>query len=315
MIESRKDQFLWVEKYRPRKIEDCILPQRLKSVFSAFVEGGRIPNMLLCGSPGTGKTTVARALCDEVDADLLFVNASNETGIDVFRTKILQFASSVSLSDSKKVVILDEFDHASPNMQAALRAGMEEVSKNCTFILTCNFKNRVIEPLHSRCSVIDFKVNGKEKAEIAAVFFKRVIAILEEEGVRYEKKVVAELVQSHFPDFRRVLNELQRYSSTGEIDTGVMLGIGNDAVKSLMSFMKAKDFAEVRKWVTKNSDNDTVKVFREVYDAANDYLQPGSVPQLILILAEYQYRAAFVADPEINMVAAFTEIMSSCSFQ
>lgn len=309
------EEFLWVEKYRPKTIDECILPSSLKEEFKNLIKKGELPNQIYTGSAGVGKTTIARAICNEIGADVLFINASMENGIDVLRTKIMQFASTVSLSDSKKVVILDEADYTNPqSFQPALRGFIEEFSNNVRFIFTCNFKNRLIEPLHSRCSVVDFKIHGSEKKEIAALFFKRVINILKKEGVEYDQRVVAELVQKHFPDFRRVLNELQRYSSSGKIDTGILVNIGVESFKQLLQMMKDKNFTEVRKWVGKNSDGDTTRIFRELYDVSSTFLEPSSVPQLVLILADYQHRACFVADHEINIMAAFTEIMSSCKF-
>ena len=309
------EEFLWVEKYRPKTIDECILPSSLKEEFKNLIKKGELPNQIYTGSAGVGKTTVARAICDEIGADVMFINASMENGIDVLRTKIMQFASTVSLSDSKKVVILDEADYTNPqSFQPALRGFIEEFSNNVRFIFTCNFKNRLIEPLHSRCSVVDFKIHGAEKKEIAALFFKRVINILKKEGVEYDQKVVAELVQKHFPDFRRVLNELQRYASSGKIDTGILVNVGVESFKQLLQMMKDKNFTDVRKWVGKNSDGDTTRIFRELYDVSSTFLEPSSVPQLVLILADYQHRAAFVADHEINIMAAFTEIMSSCKF-
>lgn len=308
-------EFLWTEKYRPHKIDDCVLPNDIKSVFKNYVSEGRIPNLLLVGSAGCGKTTVARALCDEIRVDYIFINASNETGIDTFRSKILQFASTVSLTDSKKVVILDEFDYSSGAMQAALRAGMEELSNNCTFILTCNFKNRIIEPLHSRCAVIDFKLSSKDKTDMAGRFFKHVVKILKEENVEYDQKVVADLIIKHFPDYRRMINELQRYSVSGKIDSGILINLSNESYKQLYNLMKDKNFTEVRKWVAQNSNNDYQSVFRELYDSSNNILDISSVPQLILILADYSYKSAFVADQELNLMAALTEVMGSCKFK
>lgn len=309
------DQFLWVERYRPQTIDECILPDSLKTTFKEYIATGELPNFLFHGSAGVGKTTVAKALCNEVGAEYLFINGSDESGIDVLRSKIKGFASSVSLTDAKKVVILDEGDYLNPNStQPALRSFIEEFSSNCRFIFTCNFKNRIIEPLHSRCAVIDFKVGPKEKAQIAAAFFKRVLYILKQEGVEYDQKVVAELVQKHFPDFRRVLNELQRYSVSGRIDSGILVNVGAESYKQLYKSMRDKNFTEVRKWVGLNADGDSVRIFRELYDNANEILETSSIPQLVLILAEYQYKAAFVSDHELNLIACLTEIMGSCKF-
>lgn len=309
------DHFLFVEKYRPRMIEDCILPESLKKPFRDYIAAGELPHFLFHGTAGTGKTTVARALCDEIGAEYMFINGSEESGIDVLRTKIKSFASTISLTDSKKVVIIDEADFLNPNStQPALRSFMEEFAENCRFIFTCNFKNRIIEALHSRCAVIDFRIPNNEKKEIAAKFFKRTIDILTKEGIEFDKKVVAELVQKHFPDFRRTLNELQRYSVSGKIDSGIFVNIGADSYRALFKSMKDKDFTEVRKWVAQNADGDTSKVFREVYDHSTHIMESASIPQLILILADYGYKAAFVADHEINIMACLTEIMASCKF-
>ena len=316
MIDSREEQFLWVEKYRPQTIDDCILPESLKKTLHQFIASGEIPNFLFTGTAGVGKTTVAKALCNEVGADYLLINGSEESGIDVLRTKIKGFASTVSLTDSSKIVILDEADYLNANStQPALRAFIEEFSNNCRFIFTCNFKNRIIEPLHSRCAVVDFKIDNKEKQAIAAQFFKRVTQILKQEKIEFDPKVVAELVTKHFPDYRRILNELQRYSVSGIIDVGILANMSDDSFKELMGNMKDKNFTEVRKWVAKNSDADSAQLFRSLYDKSTEYLETKSVPQLVLILADYQHRAAFVADHELNIMAAMTEIMSSCSFK
>jgi len=312
-MEVRDEMFLWVEKYRPQKIDDCVLPEALKKTFKEYIIKGELPNFLLCGTAGTGKTTVAKALCNEIGAEYMFINGSEESGIDVLRTKIKSFASSVSLTDAKKVVILDEADYLNPNStQPALRAFIEEFSNNCRFILTCNFKNRIIEPLHSRCAVIEFKIDNAEKKNMLEGFFKRTRQILQQENIEFDPKVVAEMLTKYFPDFRRILNELQRYSVSGKIDTGILVNVSEESYKSLIKFMKEKDFTEVRKWVGKNSDTDSVSLFRQLYDSACTIMEPISVPQLILILAEYQYKAAFVADHELNTMAAMTEIMANC---
>ena len=310
------DQYLWCEKYRPQTIDECILPESMKKTFKEFIDSGELPNFLFTGGAGVGKTTVAKALCNEIGAEYLFINGSEESGIDVLRSKIKNFASSVSLTDSKKVVILDEADYLNPNStQPALRGFIEEFSNNCRFIFTCNFKNRIIEPLHSRCSVIEFKIENSDKAKIASNFFKRVCTILKTEGITYEPKVVAELVGKHFPDYRRILNELQRYSVSGTIDAGLLVNLGDESYVELVKFMKDKNFTEVRKWVGKNSDTESTELFRKFYDKAVDYIDQGSIPQMVLILAEYQYRAAFVADREINTMAALTEMMSQLKFK
>lgn len=309
-------QYLWCEKYRPQTIDECILPQSMKDTFREFINSGELPNFLFAGTAGVGKTTVAKALCNEVGAEYLFINGSEESGIDVLRSKIKNFASSVSLTDSKKVVILDEADYLNPNStQPALRGFIEEFSNNCRFIFTCNFKNRIIEPLHSRCAVVEFKIENKDKPKIAAAFYRRVLDILSQENVEADGKVVAELITKYFPDYRRVLNELQRYSVSGKIDAGLLVNVGDESYAELVKHLKGKNFNEVRKWVGKNSDADTVEVFRTLYDKSSEIIEQGSVPQLVLVLAEYQYKAAFVADKEINMMAAFTEIMTGVKFK
>ena len=316
MIDSRDEMFLWVEKYRPQKIDDCVLPQALKDTFRQYVEQGELPNFLFAGTAGVGKTTIAKALCNEIGAEYLMINGSEESGIDTLRTKIKGFASTVSLTDAKKVVILDEADYLQANStQPALRAFIEEFANNCRFILTCNFKNRIIEPIHSRCAVVEFKIDSKDKQEIAATFFKRAVSILKQEQIEFDPKVVAELITKHFPDYRRILNELQRYSVSGKIDSGILVNMSEESFKGLIKLLKDKDFNEVRKWVSKNSDSDTTSLFRELYDSAANTIEPNSVPQMVLILADYQYKAAFVADHELNIMAALTEIMAQCKFK
>ena len=316
MIDSREEQFLWVEKYRPQKIDDCVLPQALKETFRQYVEQGELPNFLFTGSAGVGKTTIAKALCNEIGAEFMMINGSEESGIDTLRTKIKGFASTISLTDAKKVVILDEADYLNANStQPALRGFIEEFANNCRFILTCNFKNRIIEPIHSRCAVVEFKIDSKDKQEIAATFFKRAVTILRQEQIEFDPKVVAELITKHFPDYRRILNELQRYSVSGKIDSGILVNMSEESFKSLIKLLKEKDFTEVRKWVSKNSDSDTTSLFRELYDSAANTIEPNSIPQLVLILADYQYKAAFVADHELNIMAALTEIMAQCKFK
>jgi len=309
-------EYLWVEKYRPQKIDDCILPKQLKDTFKEFIDSGELPNFLFAGGPGIGKTTVAKALCNEVGAEFLLINGSEESGIDTLRTKIKSFASTVSLTDSKKVVILDEADYLNPNStQPALRAFIEEFSNNCRFIFTCNYKNRIIEPLHSRCAVVEFKIENKLKQEIAAAFFKRVTQILEQENIQYDPKPIVELITKHLPDWRRVLNELQRYSVSGKIDSGILLNVTEESFKQLVTNLKEKNFTEVRKWVAKNSDNDSINIFRQLYDSSSTTIESASIPQLVLILADYQYKAAFVADHELNLMAALTEVMAQCKFK
>jgi DNA polymerase III delta prime subunit len=316
MIDSRDEMFLWVEKYRPQKIDDCVLPQALKETFRQYVEQGELPNFLFTGSAGVGKTTIAKALCNEIGAEYMMINGSEESGIDTLRTKIKGFASTISLTDAKKVVILDEADYLNANStQPALRGFIEEFANNCRFILTCNFKNRIIEPIHSRCAVVEFKIDSKDKQEIAATFFKRAVSILKQEQIEFDPKVVAELITKHFPDYRRILNELQRYSVSGKIDSGILVNMSEESFKGLIKLLKEKDFTEVRKWVSKNSDSDTTSLFRELYDSAANTIEPNSVPQLVLILADYQYKAAFVADHELNIMAALTEIMAQCKFK
>lgn len=305
---------LWVEKYRPQTIEECILNDNLKKTFQEFVNKKEIPNLLLCGTAGVGKTTVARALCNEIGCDYIIINGSDENGVDAVRNKIKNYASSMSLTGGRKVIILDEADYLTPNAQAILRAGIEEFASNCSFIFTCNFKNRIIDPLHSRCTVIDFKANGS-KAKMATQFFKRVENILKEEDIKYDKEVVAAVITKHFPDNRRILNELQRYSASGVIDKGILAAVSDVQLGELTKALASKDFASARKWVTQNLDNDPARIFRSLYDTLYEQLKAGSVPQLVLILAKYQYQAAFVADHEINLMACLTEIMVECEFK
>jgi DNA polymerase III delta prime subunit len=313
-MDYREDEFLWVEKYRPRKLEDCILPANQKKIFQEMLTKGEIQNMLLCGGAGMGKTTVARALCEELETDYIIINGSEESGIDVLRTKIKQFASSVSFTGKVKVVILDEADYLNPNStQPALRAFIEEFSSNCRFILTCNFKNRVIPPLHSRTAVIEFKLPKADKPKIAAAFFKRVTEILAIEKVEADGKVVAKVIEKHFPDYRRVLNELQRYSTTGKIDEGIFVNLTEISFNELVSSLKDKDWKKMRTWVVNNIDNDPHTIFRKLYDSLCD--EVVQVPQLVLLLADYQYKSAFCADQEINLVACLTEIMAAVEFK
>ena len=310
------NEYLWVEKYRPKVIEDCILPSAMKQTFIDMVKSGEMQNLLLSGGAGCGKTTVARALCNEMDADYIIVNCSEDGNIDTLRTRIRNFASTVSMSGNKKVVILDEFDYSNAqSTQPALRGFMEEFSANCRFILTCNFKNRIIEPLHSRCTCLNFQIPNKEKPTLAKEILQRVETMLGDEGVKYDKKVLIELVMKHFPDFRRIINELQRYSVSGKIDVGILTQIGEIKIKELVTALKDKDFTSVRKWVVDNSDTDSASLFRKIYEAMYDHFALSSIPKLVLILAEYQYKAAFVADAEINTTACLTEIMMECEFK
>jgi DNA polymerase III delta prime subunit len=310
-----KEQFLWVEKYRPKTIADTILPEELKATFQQFVDQKNIPNLILSGSAGVGKTTVARAMLEELECDYIVINGSMNGNIDTLRNEILNFASSVSLSGGRKYVILDEADYLNANStQPALRNFMEEFSKNCGFILTCNFKNRIIEPLHSRCSVIDFKLSKSASAKLAAQFFKRVEKILSNENVEYDRAVVAEVITKFFPDWRRVLNELQRYAATGKIDSGILGNLKDLEIDTVYKMLKEKNFTALRKWVAENSDIEQADVFRRLYESADQYMTSIGVPHLVLILSKYQYQAAFVADPEINIIGCFTEILINCEF-
>lgn len=314
-IKTSKDEFLFVEKYRPQTIKDCVLPEHLKEPFEKMVLSGELQNLLLCGGPGCGKTTVAKALCSEMGCDYIMINCSEDGNIDTLRTKIRNFASTISLSGSKKVVILDEFDYSNPNsMQPALRGFMEEFSKNCRFIITCNYKNKVISPLHSRCTVIDFKFTKQDKPDLCNQFFERCKSILSQENITYNDKVLAKFIVKYFPDFRRILNELQKQSLNGNINESVLSSIGSEKIDSLFSFMKKKDFTSVRKWVNDNADNDSVLIFRSIFDVLSDKVDNASIPTAILILAEYQYKAAFVADPEINISACLVHLMTESTF-
>jgi DNA polymerase III delta prime subunit len=308
------NDFLWVEKYRPKTIDDTILPQQLKQVFQSIVTSGDLPNMLFAGTAGLGKTTVARALCNSLNLDYIVINGSEEGNIDTLRGKIKQFASSVSLQGGYKVVILDEADYLNPqSTQPALRGFIEEFSNNCRFILTCNFKNRIIEPLHSRCGVYEFNTSKKDMAALAAQFMKRLQFILNNEGVQYNDKLVAELIMKHAPDWRRIINECQRYSIGGQLNTDALVNSASQYTE-LFTHLKAKDFKKMRLWVVNNMDVDTVSIFRGIYDRMVDHVTPGSIPQLVLILADYQYKDAFVADHELNVVACMTEVMANVEF-
>jgi len=310
--------FIWVEKYRPQKIDECILPENIKKTFSDFLNKGEIPNMLLAGPPGVGKTTVAKALCKELGVDYYVINGSDEGRfLDTVRTNAKNFASTVSLtSESKhKVIIIDEADNTTSDVQLLLRASIEEFSRNCRFIFTCNYKNKIIEPLHSRCVVVEFGIQSKHKQKIAIDFFNRLGYILEKERVEFDKKVLAELINKHFPDWRRILNECQRYSVSGKIDSGILAAFSDVAVDDLITNLKQKNFPEVRKWVVANLDNGIDILFRRIYDKLYSELKPTSIPAAVLVIAKYQYQMAFVADQEINMLACLTEIMVECEFK
>jgi DNA polymerase III delta prime subunit len=311
------NEFLYVEKYRPRTVEECILPNPIKKVFKKIVKSGEIPNMLFTGSAGVGKTTIAKALCNELGLDYILINGSDEgRKIDTVRDKIRSFASSVSLQGGYKVVILDEADYLNADsVQPALRGFIEEFSNNCRFILTCNFKNKIIAPLHSRCSVYEFSISNKDKPELAGQFFKRVTQILKEENIEFVPEVVAQVITKYFPDWRRVLNELQRYAITGKIDAGLLVNLSDSNIKDLMKHLKTKDFKSMRQWVVNNIDSEPQTIFRNLYDNMMEYIQPQSIPQLVLLIADYQYKNSFVADAEINLVACMTEIMSSVEFK
>ena len=307
-------EFLFVEKYRPQTIADCVLPKDLKNTFKSIVLKGELPNMMFTGSAGTGKTTVARALCNELGLDYILVNGSEDGNIDTLRGKIKQFASTVSLQGGQKVVILDEADYLNPqSTQPALRGFIEEFSSNCRFILTCNFKNRIIEPLHSRCSIYEFNLGNK--AVMAQAFMSRLQFILDSENITYDNAVIAELIMKYIPDWRRVINECQRYGMSGHIDTGVLVTLSESSVKGLMGDLKSKNFKDMRKWVTNNIDVESAKLFRMVYDNMIKYVEPNSIPQLVLILADYSYKDSFMADHELNVVACMTEIMSAINFK
>jgi DNA polymerase III delta prime subunit len=313
-MEANKDQFLWVEKYRPHRIDDCILPSEMKETFKQFVAKGEIANMLLCGGAGMGKTTIARALCEELGCDYIVINASMERNIDTLRNEIKGFASTVSFVGKTKVIILDEADYLNPNStQPALRGFIEEFSKNCRFIFTCNYKNKIIPALHSRTTVIEFKIARDDKQKTASQFFNRVINILVNENITFDKAVVAKLIEKHFPDYRRILNELQRYSVSGNIDEGILVNLADINTKELTDALRDKDWKKMRQWVVNNIDSDPSTIFRKLYDNLADQVE--TVPQLILLLADYQYKAAFVADAEINLVACLTEIMAAVKFK
>ena len=310
------ETFLWVEEYRPKDVKSCILPKNLKDTFLEFIKKGDVPNLILSGGPGVGKTTIAKAVLDELNCTSIMINGSEESGIDVLRTKIKNFASTVSLHGGRKYIILDEADYLNPqSTQPALRGFMEEFHKNCGFILTCNYKNRLIPALHSRCGVVEFTIPNSEKPKLASQFFERVESILQEKNVKYDKRVVAEVINKHFPDWRRILNELQRYSVSGTIDAGILINISEVNIKELMLSMKNKEFTNVRKWVVDNLDNDPVRLLKSIYNNMYEYVDGPSIPHVVIVLGEYQYKSAFVADQEINMLACLTEVMARAKFK
>lgn len=309
------DEFLWTEKYRPKTISECILPDRIKKSFQEYVNTGSIPNLMLTGGPGVGKTTAAIAMCKEIGLNYILINSSDENGVATIRTKVNGYASTISLTGGRKVIIFDEADYLTPEAQATLRGAIEEFSDNCSFIFTCNFKSRLIDALHSRCSVIDFTLNADEKPRMASHFYTRLMVILNNEGVTYDRQVLIKLVEKFFPDYRRALNELQRYSSGGAIDAGTLAQV-SDVRKfvELIGYLKGRNFTEMRKWVVSNSDIDSARIYRKIYDGLYEYFKPDSIPQAVIIIARYQYQSAFVADQEINLVACLTEVLVDCEF-
>jgi DNA polymerase III delta prime subunit len=312
---NNSEEYLWVEKYRPKNVADCILPDRIKKVFQSYVDEGNLPNLMLTGSAGVGKTTVAKAMCEQLGLNHLFINSSEERGIDMLRTKIKGYASTISLTGGRKVIILDEADYLTPEAQAGLRGAIEEFSDNCSFIFTCNFKSRLIDALHSRCSVIDFSLQAEEKPRMAAQLFARLSTVLTQENISYDKQVLIKILEKFFPDYRRTLNELQRYSASGAIDAGTLAQVSDiRKITDLVKHLKEGNFAEMRKWVVVNSDIEPARIYRKVYDSLYDYFKPESIPQAVVILAKYQYQSAFVADQEINIVACLTEIMVDCEY-
>lgn len=308
------EHLLWTEKFRPQSIEACILPERLKKPFQEYVNKKTLPNLLLHGGAGVGKTTVAKAMCNEIGCDFMVINGSDENGVDTIRVKIKNYASSMSFVGGRKVIIIDESDYLTTNAQAILRNAVEEFAGNCSFIFTCNYKNRIIDPLHSRCAVIDFGLKNGEKAKMASAFFKKIQSILQSEKVEYDDAVIVELIKKHFPDFRRVINEIQRYSQLGKIDIGILSQIGDVSISQIVKHLKDKDFGSIRKWVA-TTEIDATVLFRKIYDGMYDVLKPHSIPKAVLILADYQYKQAFVVDQEINIVAFLTELMIECDFE
>jgi replication factor C small subunit len=308
-------EFLWCEKFRPKTVEDCVLPERIKTIFQGYVDTQSIPNLMLTGSAGVGKTTVAKAMCEQLGINHLFINSSEDRGIDMLRTKIKGYASTISFTGSRKVIILDEADYLTPEAQAGLRGAIEEFSDNCTFIFTCNFKSRLIDALHSRCSVIDFSLKAEEKPKMAMQLFKRLSVILTNENVEFDKQVLQHIIAKYFPDYRRTLNELQRFSTSGNIDAGTLSEISDvRKVSDLVGYLKEGNFGEMRKWVVVNSDIEPARIYRKIYDSLYEFFKPESIPQAVVILSKYQYQSAFVADQEINLVACLTEIMVDCEF-
>ena len=316
-VTASEEQFIWTERYRPKTVDECILPEHIKNTFKEYISKGQFPTFLLDGTAGVGKTTIAKALCNEIGAEYLFINGSDEgRSIDVLRTTIKGFASSVSLYDQPKVVIIDEADYMNAqSVQPALRSFIDEYSANCRFIFTCNYKQRIIEPLRSRCTIVDFRLDNKDKAEMAKQFFKRTTQILKQENIEFDTKVVAEIITKYFPDYRKVLLELQRYSVSGKIDSGILVNLSDESYKELFTLLKEKDWKGTRTWVGKNSDVETTVLFRQLYDNAVTLLDPKSIPSLVMTIGEYDYRSAFVTDKEINIMCALTEIMSSCVFK
>jgi DNA polymerase III delta prime subunit len=314
MIDKNESQFLWVEAYRPKKVEDCILPERLKIPFREYVSSKNIPNLMLTGSAGVGKTTVAKALCEEVGCDYITINGSSNNGVDMVRNTVVDYASTVSLSGGRKVIIIDEADYLTDNAQAAFRNFIEEFSSNCTFIFTCNFKEKIIEPIHSRCAVIDFRLNKEEKNAMASAFFKRIKSILQQENVDSVDSVVAEVIKKHFPDFRRVLNELQRFSKFGKIDTNILSNVSDENIKQVIEYIKDKDFGGLKRWVA-NNDYESASLYRKLFDTLYDVVDPSYVPALIITLADYQYKRAFVSDGQLNDLALLSYIMVESKFK